>query len=402
MITGKAYRSVAWEALHKLDRWVQQRKLVGFDPYDLKGMSLYLWATNPSRRRSLFAKLMRGGFAVLEDIFPIGMRRLFGVQPTLNAKAMGLFAKAYLNLYNLGRDEVSMRKAIVCLDWLEENFTPGYSGPCWGYPFDWQSTVFIPKGTPSSVVSWTVGDAFWQMYRVMGEKRYLDMCVGVCEFFAKDLNRDIISSDQLCFSYTPVDRMHVFNAALFVGEFLLRVGYEIGSEDYKRTGVSVTNYVVANQNSDGSWAYFGPEEKRLATIDHYHTGFVLRMLQSISDATGDRRYEIALKKGFEFYWNKMFEPSGLPRYFMDKVYPVNIHSMSEALLCLKLFDGRYRDTSERLQWVLNWALNNMQDESGYFYFVKHRNRTVKIPFMRWGQAWMFLALSEILNNKENY
>jgi hypothetical protein len=396
VIMDKVLREKTYEALHKLDRWVQRREMTGYDPYDLKGTELYLWSADLSRRRFLPARLIRGGFAVLDDIFPMGMRRLFGVRPSINAKAMGLFARAYLNLYNLESDRVSLKRAIKCLDWLEENITPGYSGPCWGYPFNWQSTVFIPKGTPSSVVSWTVGDAFWQMYRVTGEKRYLDKCAGVCEFFIKDLNRDIASPDQLCFSYTPLDRTHVFNATLFVGEFLIRVGHEIGNDNYKRTGTAATNYVVSNQNSDGSWAYFGPEDTQPVTIDHYHTGFVLRMLKSISDVTGDQRYEGPLKKGFEFYWNELFEPSGLPRYFLGAVYPVNIHSIAESLLCLKLFDCRYRDTSDRLHWILKWSLNNMQDESGYFYFMKHQNRTVKIPFMRWGQAWMLLALSDVL------
>jgi hypothetical protein len=383
-------------AAKKLDAWVQQREMVGYDPYDLRGTGPFLWSKSPSRRRSLFAKLMRGGFAVLEDLFPMGMRRLFRVQPTLNAKAMGLFAKAYLNLYDLDQHEAELNKAIACLNWLEANPSPGYSGPCWGYPFDWQSTVLIHKGTPSSVVSWTVGDAFWKMYRTTGERRYLDICAGVCKFFVSDLHCDSPSPDRLCFSYTPVDRMHVLNATLFVGEFLIRVGHEIGNEDYKKTGMSATNYVVANQSLDGSWAYFGQEDKRLVSIDHYHTGFVLRLLRNISDVTGDQRYEAALKKGFEFYWNELFELSGLPRYFVEKTYPVDIHSVSEALICLASFDGRYRDTSERLHWILEWALNSMQDESGYFYFMKHERRTVKIPFMRWGQAWMLLALSETL------
>jgi hypothetical protein len=363
----------------------------------LKGTRLYLWSANASRRRSILTKLIRGVFTILEEAFPMGMRNLIGIRPSLNAKAMGLFAKAYLNLYNFEQGEsVFLDKATKCFNWLEANSSRGYKGPCWGYPFDWQSTVLIHKGTPSSVVSWTAGDAFWQMYLITGEQRYLNICEGVCKFFVSDLNYDCPSSDQICFSYTPVDRMHVLNATLFVGEFLIRVGSETGNAEYIRKGRAVTNYLIENQNTDGSWAYFGPEDNKPVTIDHYHTGFILRMLCSICEATGDKRYEAALKKGFDFYWNELFDPSGLPHYFVNQVYPVNIHSISEALLCLNLFDGRYQDTSERLQWILDWALKNMLDKNGYFYFEKHANRTVKIPFMRWGQAWMLLALSEVL------
>jgi len=37
----------------------------------------------------------------------------------------------------------------------------------------------------------------------------------------------------------------------------------------------------------------------------------------------------------------------------------------------------------------------MWDERrGYFYFRKGRYLTNKIPYMRWGQAWAFHALTE--------
>jgi hypothetical protein len=41
-------------------------------------------------------------------------------------------------------------------------------------------------------------------------------------------------------------------------------------------------------------------------------------------------------------------------------------------------------------------LANMRDGRGYFYFQKHRWYTNRIPFIRWSQAWMLLALSMFL------
>jgi len=44
----------------------------------------------------------------------------------------------------------------------------------------------------------------------------------------------------------------------------------------------------------------------------------------------------------------------------------------------------------------------MQDNSGYFYYQKHKYFTNKISYIRWGQAWMMLALAaplEILEGK---
>ena len=42
------------------------------------------------------------------------------------------------------------------------------------------------------------------------------------------------------------------------------------------------------------------------------------------------------------------------------------------------------------------AIENMQDKSGYFYYRKYPLFTNKIPFIRWAQGWMMLALSEVL------
>lgn len=386
----------AFSALGQLDEWVQARKLAGYDPYDLRGTDLYLWALNPAYRHSLPRKVLRGGLSVLENLFPMGLRSLFGVRPEVNAKAIALFARAYLDLYAAGYGDGYLTKANACLDWLEAAPTHEYTGAGWGYPFHWQSVVFIPKGTPSSVVSWHVGDAFWRAYQLSGERRHLDICIAVCEFFRNGLNSDRPTADSLCFSYTPLDKMHVFNSTLFVGEFLIRIGREIENSDYQRDGFAVAEYVVSNQLANGSWTYFGPEEKRPPTVDHYHTGFVLRMLHSISEMTSEQRFEQSLAKGFRFYWNALFEPDGLPRYFSDRVYPVNIHTLSEALLCLRLFDGRYRDTSDRLIGVFEWTMDNMHDRQGYFYFAKYPNRLVKMPYLRWGQAWMLLALTKLV------
>ena len=48
------------------------------------------------------------------------------------------------------------------------------------------------------------------------------------------------------------------------------------------------------------------------------------------------------------------------------------------------------------QTVCDWALQNLCDRRGYFYHQKMRVGRNKIPYMRWGQAWMLLALATFL------
>jgi len=46
--------------------------------------------------------------------------------------------------------------------------------------------------------------------------------------------------------------------------------------------------------------------------------------------------------------------------------------------------------------VFQWAMNHMWDERGFFYYRVLRFCTIRIPYMRWAQAWMLLAMSTLL------
>jgi hypothetical protein len=48
--------------------------------------------------------------------------------------------------------------------------------------------------------------------------------------------------------------------------------------------------------------------------------------------------------------------------------------------------------------IFEWAMAHMWDEQGYFYYQVLQLYKIKIPYMRWGQAWMLLALSTLLEH----
>jgi hypothetical protein len=55
--------------------------------------------------------------------------------------------------------------------------------------------------------------------------------------------------------------------------------------------------------------------------------------------------------------------------------------------------GRYDQTSQLLERVLNWTIKNMHSNKGYFYYQVKKLYKIRLPYMRWSQAWMFYALS---------
>ncbi len=380
------------KSIEQLDNWLSCNGWAGYDPYDLKGSPLFI-KNNPG----IFEKVIIKTTIKAESFKPLLLRRIFRVKKTINAKAMGLFADGYLNLYQATQKRYYLEKAEEAIQWLGENYSVGYSGKSWGYPFDWHSRVFIPKGTPSSVVSATVGNAYWNFYKTANEKKYLKTCTNICNFFVQDLNIDQIDKNMLCFSYTPLDNFHVHNANLFVAEFLIRVGKEIGKEQFIDMGLKAVNYALSEQNEDGSLCYWGKDQDNQCHIDHYHSGFEIRCLYSIWKYTMDERIYQAVERYYRFYLTYLFENQTIPKLTPQSKYPVNIHACAEALLCNATLSPDFPEAIDYLANTARWVIKTMQDETGCFYYMIRELRgikwKIKTPYIRWGQAWMLKALT---------
>ena len=376
---------LAMESLMRLDSWIERNGWAGHDPYDIKGTKLFI----------SMGRIKYLGFAsnVAADRFPSTLRKIFRVKKEINAKAMGLFASGYLNLYKYAGDKKYFEKAQYCLDWLEKNPSKGYSGYCWGYPFDWQSIIFIPRSTPSSVVTTTAANAFLDIYEETKDDKYLQVAESSCKFIVKDLNADHIDGERMCFSYTPLDAYHIHNANLFSAALLCRVGNITNNNGYMDLSMKALQYTLGEQNPNGSWYYWGPPDKLLYNIDHYHTGFVLRALYGIYKTTGDQQVKRALDSGYAYYTTNLFEDGIVPKLTYRKTYPIDIHSCSEAILCLSTLSNEYPNAKKMLSKVMQWVIENMQDREGYFYYRMYKNRLHRMPYIRWGQAWMLIGLS---------
>lgn len=404
--TAVATEDLVKNAVDRLDRWVRSNGWEGYDPHDIRGTRPFLILLQPLRniplkiaRRAVLTPLL-----FLERTFPRAARSLFGVKRTINAKGMGLFAKAYLQLYASQGNEKYRESALECLDWLEANPAPGYNEPCWGYPFMWQSGVLTPPNTPASVVTAAVGDAFWTAYKVLGDERYLEICRGISRAFLEYLNRDEMPDGTLCFSYTPIDDFHVHNANLLVAEFISRVGAESNEPEWIDLAIRAGGYALKEQNEDGSLFYWGKIQDHMGRgIDHYHSGFEIRCLYGLARNTGRTEFHTAASRYYDFYRDRLVERGAdfvMPRMTPASVYPVNIHSCSEAILVASTLYDEFPEARADLEPMTKWAIENMQSADGSFAYSRTRalGREVvhSFPYLRWGQGWMMLALSQFL------
>ncbi|MBK7104717.1 MAG: hypothetical protein IPH62_05485 [Ignavibacteriae bacterium] len=383
-----------------LDNWISQNGWTGFDPYDIKELPFIIKLTDLGNKYFFF-EIIREILFELFLTFPNFSRKLLKIKPQINAKGMGLFAKSYLQLYNHFKKEEYLAKANECISWLDKNYSDKYEGKGWGYPFGWQSKKYIPKYTPNGIVTTAIGDAYWEMYKLTNDQKYLNTCKNICEFLVK-LPIDKINETQICFSYTPIYTNHVHNLNLFVAEFLIRIGKEIANQEWIELGIAATNYTVSNQLGNGAFDYNGPPEKPQNMIDNYHTGFVIRQLYAIWKLTNDEKYYKSLELCYNHYINNFFIDKTIPKLTPTRKYRLDIHSCAEAINCLSDLSEIFTEGKQIAVNVANWTIENLQDEKGYFYHGIFKSRIFqneyksKIPYMRWAQAWMMRGLSNLL------
>lgn len=375
-------------AVLSLENWIDKNGWAGYDPYDIKAKRLI----RPLQRSRVGNKALN----VFLDRFPMAARKIFYVRRRIYSKAMGLFADAFLNRFEKTGEERYLLKAEECLEWLVDKVSTGYTGCCWGYPFDWQSLILIPEGTPSGVVTSVVIRAFLHAHKLTGKAEYLEVCRSACAFISKDLNRVVEDEDQLCFSYTPLDDFRVLNANMFCAASLAGTAAITGDCTYLKDAVKSVNYTMTLQQEDGAWYYWGPPNIIHRFIDNYHTGFVLECAQRCRDVFGRKfTYLEELAKGLDFYRNNMFLDNGLARISNTRTYPVDIHSCAQGIITLCTLHGIGNGCIEDAVKVALWTIANMQDDAGFFYYRLNRGYTNRMPFIRWGQAWMMYALSRL-------
>ncbi len=391
---------VTLQTAHRdLWKWCRAQGLAGYDPYD--GLNSRLFQATPFKK----SRTARLAWIQFHKRSPFNFRPLTGVPRERNAKAIALFALAALADFRRSptkENEIEARELLDDLIWMH---LKGFKGACWGYNFDWQSkSFFIPRGTPTIVPTAFAARALCEAAEVLSRDEYLPFARTICDFILNDLNRSEETKDEVCFSYSPLDRTRVFNASLLAGETLATVGKLQGEDSLIEWGVAAALYAVRRQQQDGSWLY-GADSHQL-WADNFHTAYMLTSLSQIIDAgpvsepgaptTGSNdQFANSLRHGYDFWVERFFLKNGWPKYYPDHLYPADIHSTASAIVALVELRGRIPGTLMLAEQIAKWAIANLRDESGFFYYQRRRFQRVRIPYMRWSEAWMMYALARL-------
>ena len=158
--------------------------------------------------------------------------------------------------------------------------------------------------------------------------------------------------------------------------------------------LNAARFTVRRQHSNGAWPY--GEHASEGWIDNFHTGYVLVAIARIAARAGTDEFAETLDHGYVFWKTSMFLDDGTPKYSPDRVYPIDAHCVAQAVLTFLQFADRDPDAMKLAGRVLQWGLSHLQDPSGFFHYQILRHYRIRIPYIRWVQAWIHRALVEWL------
>lgn len=356
----------------------------GYDPYD--ALNSRVFRATPLAR-SAWCRL---AFTQFMKRSPVNLRPLFRVPRRRNPKGTALFVMALLNLRKAGQfTEDEVIRGLVG-DLIAAR-SPGASGSAWGYGFDWQTrTYLVPEGTPNIICTTFAGNALLDAWEAFRDEACLRHAVAAAEFLLQAL-REELPGGAVCFRYTPLVSTRIHNANLLGAAYCARVAAITRREEWRELAVRAAGYSAGQQSAEGAWRY--GEAATQSWVDHFHTGYNLCALHAIARHAGIGTFDGALARGLGFYLGHFFTEEGAPRYFHDRTYPVDVHSAAQAIITLGLLAGRDPRCARTRAAVERWTLDHLLHPGGYFMYQKRRIGTNRIPYMRWGQAWMLLALS---------
>ena len=398
------------ESLNKLQSYIEKENYKGWDPYDALSSPLFKF---PFFRTNKFIR-----FASQQVIkrAPINLRPLLRIPKGYNPVTLGLMLQGYCYLIKNEKLKITKdtspldlsqgdllnateKKIEFLINELDRLQSKGFSGACWGYDFDWEARYAnIPAFTPTVVATGFITNALFICYNITGNHKAKELLISSANFVLTDLHRTYSENhhpsslihNPFCFSYSPSDKQIVYNASM-KGVRILSQVYSITKETRLiETAKNAVEFVIKDQNEDGSWYYSKTDAGKW--IDNYHSGYILDCLDEYRKHTDDKSYDENIKCGYEFYINNFFEEGGAPKFYYNRKYPIDCTAAAQSILTLTRFGNE-----KMAKKVAGYMIKNMQDMQGY-YFRDYGSKKEKTSFMRWSNAWMFAALTYLLNS----
>jgi hypothetical protein len=358
-------------AADSLSAALERSDFVGWDPYDA--------LASPAIRAVARVPILRQAAIQGLKVLPVNPRRILGVPAKENAKALALFVSAYARLARLEPDGRFAGLALALAERLERRALPSGDGAGWSYPFDVQTRWgYYPSTQPNAVVTSFAAHALMDVEDLAPPARFSPAVDAALAYARSRLL--VEEGEDAFFAYYHGSRVPVHNASLLVASVFARRGQAAEA-------LPALRYTLSRQRPDGSWPY--GERPGLDWVDGYHTAFILWSLGLMGEGE-------ALTAALDFFLAGLVDPDGAVRASPESRYPVDIHSCASSIWALSDLHERDPRALEGAGRILDWTLANMRRDDGRFAFQKRRLFRASVPYARWSDGHMLLALSEYL------
>jgi hypothetical protein len=349
-------------------------------------------------------------------------------------------------------------KAVALGDELLRYSIPGFRGYCWGYPFDWQNNKGLwRRNTPFITCTPYAFEAYLGLFDATGHQRYLEIAASISRFVADDLKDSPCGADAAAASYSPFDDSKVINASAYRAFVLFEAAHRLmdpsiaqhRSADPACASVQSTessdgassapssrpsppmgareehgpatarfplhaevcrrylekawrnlNFILQSQREDGSWLY-AVDNPAEAYIDHFHTCFVLKNLVKINRHIRHPRVSDAIQRGYTYYRKHLFDAQDNPRQFAirprTQLVDMEMYDWAEAMTLGALLREEIPGAFDFAHELARRLGAQYQLPDGHFVTRVYRGGIRHtFPFLRWPQAQLFHAVTNLL------
>jgi hypothetical protein len=390
-----------WETIRSFLQWIDKNGYESHDPYDLWGSSYGIVARRLYYRNRFIGIPLMAPIVLMELLWPQGPRLWVLKKRFPNADALILLG--YLQLFSLTQERLYLQKALDLAGDLLKSSIPGYSGHCWGYPFNWQNNQALwKKNTPLITVTPYCFDAFLALYDQTGAPRYKEVAHSISRFVFYDLNESYLDAESSACSYAPIDHCMVINANAYRAYVLLEAAHRFNEDAYPSKALRNLNFVLRSQRSDGSWLYAmgNPQD---AFIDNFHTAFVLKSLFKLNAHLHSSDVDQAIRRGYAYYRTNLWTSTGVPKTFAlarrFQVVRLEMYDVAEAIALGTLLGPMISEALRFAEMLAKKVHDDYQLPEGYFLTkIQMGGLRDTVPFIRWPQAQMFFALTSLLKS----
>ena len=356
-------------AADSLSAALEQSDFVGWDPYDA--------LASPAIRAVARAPILRQAVIQGLKVLPVNPRRVLGVPAKENAKALALFVSAYARLARLEPDSRFAGLALALAERLERRALPSGDGAGWSYPFDVQTRWgYYPSTQPNAVVTSFAAHALMDVEDLAPPGRFSPAVDAALAYARSRLL--VEEGEDAFFAYYHGSRVPVHNASLLVASV-----FTGAARRPRRLPRFATRFPASGRTGRGLRR---AARARLGRRVHR------RSSSGVLGSWAKERRSPLRSTSSSRAWSIRTAPS-VPT---GSRYPVDIHSCASSIWALSDLHERDPRALEGAGRILDWTLANMRRDDGRFAFQKRRLFRASVPYARWSDGHMLLALSEYL------